>query len=175
MDCAKNPGVLNCSAAAVGIAVPAVKALRSSAVTATAAENEAVAAGANLVGADGRLGAAATKITPQQGVFDVVVHGDSNGFYVQSADGSWAEVSANNMAQYISKSGHAGEPIRLVSCGTGSCSTGAAQDLANQLGVSVQAPSDTVWIHPNGKLTIGTSPTSNTGTWNTFVPQGKKP
>lgn len=142
---------------------------------AAAAESEAIAAGASLVGRDGNLGAAAAKITPQPGVFDVVVHGDANGFYVQNADGSWAEINANNMAQYISKNGYAGEPIRLVSCSTGSCSAGAAQNLANQLGVSVQAPSDTVWIHPNGQLTIGTSPTTNTGTWNTFVPQGHKP
>lgn len=134
-----------------------------------------VAAGASLTGADTNLATAASWVKPQDGVFDVVVHGDANGFSVQMADGSWQDVSANQLSNYMNANGYAGEPVRLISCGTGACDATAAQNLANQVGNPVIAPSDTVWIHPNGNLTIGPSHVSNTGTWNTFVPGGNKP
>jgi bifunctional N-acetylglucosamine-1-phosphate-uridyltransferase/glucosamine-1-phosphate-acetyltransferase GlmU-like protein len=70
--------------------------------------------------------------------------------------------------------GYAGEPVRLISCGTGACNATAAQKLANQIGAPVTAPSDTVWIHPNGTLTVGSEATVNSGAWNTFTP-GVKP
>jgi hypothetical protein len=148
--------------------------LASSAFAESVATNTSVAAGASLVGADGNLATAATWVKPQAGVFDVVVHGDANGFSAQMADGSWVNISANQLSNYMSANGYAGEPVRLISCGTGACNATAAQNLANQLGAPVTAPSSTVWIHPNGNLTIGSSATANTGTWNTFVPGGAK-
>ncbi|WP_312887640.1 hemagglutinin repeat-containing protein [Rhizobium laguerreae] len=134
----------------------------------------AVAAGASLVGADGNLRTAAGWVKPQKGVFDVVVHGEANGFFVQTPDGNWTKISTNNLSQYMKANGYAGEPVRLISCGTGACNATAAQKLANQIGAPVTAPSDTVWIHPNGTLTVGSEATVNSGAWNTFTP-GVKP
>src|SRR5204863_321264 len=53
--------------------------------------------------------------------------------------------------------------IRLISCSTGGGS--AAQNLANQLGVTVRAPTNVVWVHSNGTITapIGT-------VWRDFIP-----
>ncbi|ACY14785.1 hypothetical protein [Haliangium ochraceum] len=45
-----------------------------------------------------------------------------------------------------------------------------AQHLANKLGVNVMAPSATAWIHPDGRVTIGRSPTDDSGAWNSFDP-----
>ncbi len=57
-----------------------------------------------------------------------------------------------------------------------SCSTGAkefAQNFANKMGLNVLAPSDTVWAHPSGKLTIGPKSYINNGRWIEFKP-GKR-
>jgi filamentous hemagglutinin len=136
--------------------------------------DSAVAAGASLVGADGDLRRAAGWVKPQKGVFDLVVHGEASGFFVQTADGNWTKISTNNLSQYMKANGYAGEPVRLISCGTGACNATAAQKLANQIGAPVTAPSDTVWIHPNGTLTVGPNQNVNSGTWNSFSP-GTKP
>ncbi|ACY14787.1 hypothetical protein [Haliangium ochraceum] len=45
-----------------------------------------------------------------------------------------------------------------------------AQHLANKLGVNVMAPSATAWIHPDDRVTIGRSPTDDSGAWNSFDP-----
>ena len=55
-------------------------------------------------------------------------------------------------------------------CETGSLPNGIAQNLSNKLGTEVIAPSNTVWIQPNGSLTIGRTGQVNTGIWNTFTP-----
>jgi hypothetical protein len=62
--------------------------------------------------------------------------------------------------------------VRLVACETGCPGSTAAQDLAHELGVDVVAPDDIVWAFPNGDLTIGQTPTANTGTWVRFSPGG---
>jgi len=41
------------------------------------------------------------------------------------------------------------------------------------MGVNVLAPSDTVWAHPSGKLTIGPKSYINNGKWIEFKP-GKR-
>ena len=60
------------------------------------------------------------------------------------------------------KSDYKGGAIRLISCETGKLNNGVVQNLANKLNVTVKAPSDTIWIHFNGKLTIGKSDRVNT-------------
>ena len=70
-----------------------------------------------------------------------------------------------------------GGPIRLVSCSTGDDSSDApcfAQRLADRMGETVYAPSDTVWVFPDGRMVIGPSWRYNTGKWNTFKPRGRK-
>ena len=39
------------------------------------------------------------------------------------------------------------------------------------MGVEVLAPSDTVWAHSDGKLTIGPKSYINNGKWNSFKPK----
>lgn len=56
-----------------------------------------------------------------------------------------------------------GQPIRLLSCNTGKLPDGFAKNLVNKLGTNVSAPNDIIWTYLNGKLTIGPTPTSNTG------------
>jgi hypothetical protein len=68
------------------------------------------------------------------------------------------------------KSGYQGGDVRLLSCSTGACDAGAAQNLANKIGANVMAPTDTLWIHRNGALTIGPNSAVNTGVWRVFSP-----
>jgi RHS repeat-associated protein len=131
----------------------------------------AIPAGANLIGTGDSLTDAVQWITPQNGAFDVVVHGTENSFDVLH-NGTWVVIDQRSLATYIQNNGWNGEPIRLISCSTGASSTGIAQDLANKLGVNVTAPDNTIWIHPSGALTIGPSATINNGSWNTFIPGG---
>ncbi|MEQ1570550.1 MAG: hypothetical protein ABMA64_33275, partial [Myxococcota bacterium] len=65
-----------------------------------------------------------------------------------------------------------GGSVRLVSCGTGSAD-GAAAELARELGVEVKAPTDTVWIHPDGTLTVGPTPDAASGGWSRTAPSGE--
>ncbi|MEQ1572153.1 MAG: hypothetical protein ABMA64_41380, partial [Myxococcota bacterium] len=41
------------------------------------------------------------------------------------------------------------------------------------LGVEVKAPTDTVWIHPDGTLTVGPTPDAATGGWSRTTPSGE--
>ena len=68
-----------------------------------------------------------------------------------------------------------GTDVRLLSCSTGASRTGFAQNLANQMNVNVQAPTDTLWVRPNGVMTIGPTAQANTGTWETFRPGDNVP
>src|SRR5262249_6691554 len=122
-----------------------------------------------LIGKGDPLAQAATWITPQKGVIDVVVHGTSDAFHVLH-NGSLVQVNHRSLATLIEKSGQSGESIRLLSCNSGACRNGIAQNLANKLGMKVVAPTDKLWIHPNGSLTIGKTPAVNTGQWVTFKP-----
>ena len=60
-------------------------------------------------------------------------------------------------------------PIRLISCSTGTKEF--AQNFANKMGVKVIAPSDTIWAHSDGKLTIGPKAYINNGKWVEFNPR----
>ncbi|OPX44207.1 tRNA(Glu)-specific nuclease WapA precursor [Ruminiclostridium hungatei] len=122
-----------------------------------------------MVGEDANFEAAANRIKPMQGYTDVVVHGDANSFYVLNK-GQWVQIDQRSMATYLKSNGYTGGPIRLISCETGSLPNGIAQNLSNKLGTEVIAPSNTVWIQPNGSLTIGRTGQVNTGRWNTFTP-----
>lgn len=66
-----------------------------------------------------------------------------------------------------------GKPIRLFSCSTGDNSSGRcfAQRLANALGVDVTAPNNTIWMFPDGRVTIGDTEEDDDGEWVTFHPK----
>jgi hypothetical protein len=79
------------------------------------------------------------------------------------------------LAQLIESSPEfAGQPVRLLSCGTGCLPEGFAQNLANKLGVPVSAPNDIIWAWPNGELSIGPDEFTNSGSFVTFVPGGNR-
>ena len=103
---------------------------------------------------------------------DVVVHGDKYSFVFKDADGNESNVSAAEFAQILQKSGRInGKPVRLLSCETGAEDAVTAQALADELGVEVMAPSDTLHIDKDGNMTIGPDWLTNTGKWVIFKPR----
>ncbi len=106
------------------------------------------------------------------GVLDVVAHGSStgieiNGRVVDAADAANA-ISGNRQFQ--------GQPIRLLACNTGACSTGFAQQLADALGVNVTAPNKFIWASPGGKLSVsGATPVSGPGGTSVLRPNPNDP
>ncbi|MGC4244094.1 MAG: hypothetical protein QM686_17935 [Herbaspirillum sp.] len=65
---------------------------------------------------------------------------------------------------------YGGGSIRLASCQTGACDIGFSQNLANKLGVPVTAPTDALFVFPNGRTVIGPNQFTNSGQWRTFYP-----
>ena len=53
---------------------------------------------------------------------------------------------------------HGGQ-IRLLSCGVGSSESGFAQELADELGVNILAPTESLWTADGGELFISDSDT----------------
>jgi RHS repeat-associated protein len=117
---------------------------------------------------DDVVGQNAMKATLEPGYHDVIVHGNPTGFGISG----W-NATPEDLAQLLRQdSGYAGGPIRLISCNTGSQWGGAAQQLADELGVEVKAPTYEVWTRPDGSLTIGPSQFSRSGRWISFSPVG---
>ena len=116
----------------------------------------------------------ASKIKPEPGFTDVVIHGTENDVqYLHN--GKWEHLDQRRLSTMLKHdSGYQSGPIRLISCSTGKATHGFAQNLANKMGVPVMAPSDTLWVYPNGKTVIGPSQQKNTGSWITYYPNGKK-
>jgi len=112
-----------------------------------------------------------TRDTPSlDGYYDVVAHGTPNKIQVVGTN-SKALVGSRIMARIIqSQPDYQGQPIRLLSCSTGALPQGVAQGLANELGVEVLAPSDVLWAHEGGRLTIGRTSNVNTGSFIKFEP-----
>lgn len=134
-----------------------------------------VAADSTLVGSGKgeALKKAATTIKKEPGFTDVVIHGNPNTVAVMK-NGDWVEFDHRRLAKFLkSDGGYNKGNIRLISCSTGKESKGFAQNLANKMGVSVMAPSDTLYIYPNGKVVIGPNQFKNTGKWITYHPERK--
>jgi len=110
---------------------------------------------------------------PEPGVVEIVVHGSVDDLIVKTDHGN-ITLDHRRLATYIKKSGAKFKRIRLLACKTGQHPQGVAQHLANKLGVPVEAPSDKLWIHPDGSMTIGPEETRNTGRWEKFAPQPSK-
>jgi hypothetical protein len=123
-----------------------------------------------LAGHDDEVKLAAKLVPPEPGKLDVIVHGDVDSFYVVR-DGTELRLDPRQLAAYIRKSGIKFGRIRLLACQGGVHPKGAAQHLANALGVPVEAPSDKLYIHPDGTLSIGPAPNRNTGKFIEFEPK----
>ena len=96
------------------------------------------------------------KVIPKDGFFDVAMHGSPTavGFGTREAN-----MSPRLLAAVIRHSeGYNGENIRLLSCYTGLRVDDAycfAEELANALGVTVEAPDMKVYTAPNGEIRVG--------------------
>jgi hypothetical protein len=141
---------------------------------------------ANLMASNDRfyLNASRRADIDPNGAFDVIAHGSTHEIEVMTRNGA-VMVDQRVAARLIQDSpGYAeGQPIRLLSCSTGACDTGFAQNLANKMGVPVQAPTDLVWAYGDGRMLVAprmsTDPNSYLfnvpnkaleGTFRTFVP-----
>lgn len=124
-----------------------------------------------FAGDENNLKAAAKWIKAKSGYTDIVIHGAPD--YVAIKRGNdWIKIDHRTLARmYKGDKDYSKNPIRLISCETGKNVNGFAQNLANKLGRKVIAPSDTVWIHPNGKMTIGPNARSDTGNWISYYPK----
>ena len=142
--------------------------------------NHPVAADSTLIG-NGKgfeLKEAAKRVKKLDGYTDVAVHGNPNSISVMvKKDGVEKEIVLDHrrLAKFLKHDkGYNGGKIRLVSCKTGSKTGMFAQNLANKMGVTVRAPSDTLYIFPNGKMVVGPSKFRNTGRWIEYHPQKKR-
>jgi hypothetical protein len=137
--------------------------------------------GSTTIGYDRNTTLNANLVGAREGYHDVVVHGNNKGYFMPGrtnqagVDFPPGEVNPAHIAEAIrSNPNYNGEPIRLVSCHSGTVVEGsgeipAAQALANRLGVPVQAPTDEVGVFP--KLPPGQEPVIlHDGYWRTFLP-----
>ena len=108
-------------------------------------------------------------IPKKEGYFDFAAHGASDKIEYGEKG---RMMSAREVARIIRHTeSYKGENIRLLSCSTGSSDDGFAQQLANALGVEVEAPSDVLVVAPNGTYKIGYD---GSGKMLKFKPKGRK-
>lgn len=101
----------------------------------------------------------ALKVPAEPGYFDVIGNGTPTDV---------SGLSPSELADQIeSNPGWGGQNVRLLSCSTGCPSGTYAQDLANDLGVTVQAPTTDVWVSSRGVIHFDPG-----GDWAYFSPQG---
>ena len=102
-----------------------------------------------------------------------MIHGDKYGFGFRDAEGNETDkISVNERAKMIKRSGaYKGGAIRLISCEAAADGSLVAQALADELGVTVMAPSDVLWVNEKGEITIGETPLKNTGEWRIIKPK----
>ncbi|MFF6785619.1 putative T7SS-secreted protein [Streptomyces sp. NPDC012510] len=100
------------------------------------------------------------------GEHDVVAHGSRDGF-LEFPDGN---VNGGQLVDAVTNNPHYnGGPLRLMVCHSGADSSGIAQQIADELGVTVRAPTDKVGTNP--VLGPGQVPQiANDGYWRIFLP-----
>lgn len=115
------------------------------------------------------------------GFYDIIAHGTANTMIIEH-NGMWMEIDHRTAARLFKQDkGYPGRSIRLLSCDTGASKAGFAQNLANKLGVIVEAPTKMVWAYPNGHYIVaaaskdGKSPDlTKHGKFIKFYPGGNK-
>jgi len=122
-----------------------------------------VPARAYLLANDNNAIMQALKIRPKPGVFDVFCHGHPDGFLLKIG-GKWVKVGPKTLVEAMRRSGYSGGPVRLICCDTGANVEGAAQQVADLIGDSVEAPTGKVWALDNGGTFVGKATKVN-GHW----------
>ncbi|MGW4502744.1 WXG100 family type VII secretion target [Micromonospora sp. NPDC004336] len=137
-----------------------------------------------VIGYDARTMRNMEKVLPLEGHHDVVVHGTDKGFFVpgkvsaEGADMNGVPTSATQIVTALKENpAYSGGPVRLVSCYSGVIDPKAlgsvplAQQVADELGVSVVAPTERVgtnrWAAEPERPTV-----ADGGAWVTFEPKG---
>lgn len=149
-------------------------------------DTAAMYANEDIVGAGGHTKLAATSTLTATGIGMLTIKGAQtiarcvanrlDDLVTDAALGSSEEVISlgtryRALVTYISKQADDSRgSIRLASCQTGACDAGFAQNLSNKIGVPVIAPTDTLFVFPNGKVVIGPNQFTNSGQWRTFYP-----
>ncbi|MGB8939962.1 MAG: putative T7SS-secreted protein [Streptomyces sp.] len=109
---------------------------------------------------------------------DVIIHGTVDGQMIAGevnrvgADAGGHAVHPNHVLDTINRiPGYNGEPIRMLTCHSGVAQPHVIQDMANQLGVPVKAPTNAVGVP---KEVFGDGPfvpfIKDNGSWLTFLP-----
>lgn len=129
----------------------------------------------------------ADKIKPLKGYGDIVIHGSPDSLLINGLNGEQWEYTAKESAEMIRNSQEFyGQPIRLISCQAGAKKNGITQQIADELGVEVLAPTEIVnidinvdmFLSDNGELAEIWNISSEeerkhiaqTGRWQTFKP-----
>lgn len=92
------------------------------------------------------------KIKPMNGFYDIKMHGSPELVKIYNSP-----VDANELARIIlMRADYSGGPIRLLSCETGKIKNGTciAKELSNLLGVDVMAPTEELFAHESGRVSI---------------------
>lgn len=128
----------------------------------------------NSIFADGLLGKNAKSIIPEQGYYDIVAHGTPNTAQLFGVDVT-PEILANILKHR--EDYKKGLSIRLISCKTGIIDSRGlcfAQRLADILDVDVKAPTETIWVFPSGRFSVGTKYNSHNGRMKVFKPRRRE-
>ena len=114
------------------------------------------------------------------GGVSVAGHGNKNGLYDYRSDPQNGKyISPNELANMIkSAPGYNDKPVWLIGCNVGSGDY--AQQVADILGTTVFAPTDLVWIYPDGTMIVAPRDPDNPNQpdmdnqkpWNATLPKG---
>ena len=114
----------------------------------------------------------AQNIPRLDGHYDVAAHGNQLEVEIHLDEGP-STLRAPDLARLIAaQPDYHGQPVRLVSCFTGERPDGIAQQLANELGVQVVAPSSKLWVWDDGRTAVGLDWQVPDGRWLTYKPGG---
>ena len=123
------------------------------------------------LGNDATTVSTAANLKPLNGYYDVVIHGNPTGV-AAFENGAWRPYSVDELAELVlAQPDYTGGSIRLASCRVGQLDNGFAQLFSNRIGQEVLAPTDKLFVWPNGRVVIGPHGFRNTGQWRSFKPK----
>lgn len=108
-----------------------------------------------FVNPNDQLSENAKKIKPLDGYSDIVFHGSPTELVAYGIDGEEWVYGAKEAAEMIRNSREfCGKPIRLIACNAGALKDGIAQQIADELGVVVLAPTEAVNVAVDGDMFV---------------------
>lgn len=116
----------------------------------------------------------AAKIKSLDGYSDIIIHGSPTELLAYGNDGEVWSYNAQEAAELIRNSREfCGKPIRLIACQTGASKDGIAQQIADELGVNVLAPTEIVRVDIDGEMFISDNRTLSE-IWNMSSPEERQ-